>query len=328
MITFFRFEAPVRDDEPRRRGGRQPLQGETMEFISKLFPTTVVGSYPVVKSVGLKSLLDPLHSAVVQAVSDQMQAGIDIISDGQVRGDMVSVFTSRLPGVHGQRVVGKVEPPARPITLGDTRYALSRHPLVKGIITGPSTLAHALQIATPIYRNREELILDLAKSLLVEAKGLEEAGVTILQIDEPILSTGMADMQAALESITLITSGLRCATCLHVCGELVGVIDAILKMPVTIFDFEFSGSDRNLDIIARRDVKGRWIGFGCVDSSDPGVESVAEIEKRIQRGAEIFEPRRMLIDPDCGLRMLSRDVAFKKLKNMVDASRQMRIELA
>ncbi|HZD43438.1 MAG TPA: methionine synthase [Methanomicrobiales archaeon] len=288
----------------------------------------MVGSYPVVKSVGLKSLIDPLHSAVEVAVSDQLKAGIDIISDGQVRGDMVTAFTSKLPGINGQKVVGTIEPPARPITIGDTKYALTRHPLVKGIVTGPSTIAHALQIATPAYRNREELIMDLAQALLVEAKGLEKAGVSILQIDEPILSTGMADMQAALESITIIASELNCQTCLHVCGELVGVIDAILKMPVTIFDFEFAGSERNLDVLSHRDLKGRMIGYGCVDSSDPAVESVATIQKRIERGAEIFHPEMMLIDPDCGLRMLSRDAAYAKLKNMVDASRKMRIELS
>jgi 5-methyltetrahydropteroyltriglutamate--homocysteine methyltransferase len=299
-----------------------------MNVISKLFPTTVVGSYPVVKSVGLRSLIDPLRSAVENAVSDQLSAGIDIISDGQVRGDMISSFTQKLPGISGQRVVGKVEPPEKPVTVADTAYARSRHPLVKGIITGPSTLAHGLQIATPMYRNREELVMDLAQALVFEARSLEATGVTILQIDEPIFSTGMVDMQAGLESIQLITSQLAGPTCLHVCGDLVGVIDSILKMPVSIFDFEFSESQANMEILSKRDLKERLIGYGCVNSNDTGVESVATIEKRIRHGTEIFDPEMMLIDPDCGLRMLPRDVAYHKLKNMVEAARRMRIECA
>jgi 5-methyltetrahydropteroyltriglutamate--homocysteine methyltransferase len=299
-----------------------------MNIVHKLFPTTVVGSYPVVRSVGFRSILDPMRSAVENAVDDQLKAGIDIISDGQVRGDMISVFTAKIPGVQGQIVTGKVEAPLKPVTVADTRIALNRHPKVKGIITGPSTLAHALRIGTPLYRNREELIVDLAEALVPEARALQDAGVTILQIDEPILSTGIADMQAALESIQLITSQLNVMTCLHVCGELVGVIDAILKMPVSILDFEFSESQVNLDLLSRKDLKGRLIGYGCVNSNDLNVENPATICKRIEMGAEIFDPESMLIDTDCGLRMLSRDIAFKKLQNMVEASRQARLKLS
>ncbi|MDD3622577.1 MAG: methionine synthase, partial [Methanofollis sp.] len=73
-----------------------------MNFITKVLPTTVVGSYPVVKTGGLRSLLDPLKGAVETAVADQVRAGVDIISDGQVRGDMITAFVSRLPGIRGQ----------------------------------------------------------------------------------------------------------------------------------------------------------------------------------------------------------------------------------
>ena len=85
-------------------------------FINKVLATTVVGSYPVVKGTGLSSLFDPLSAAVKTAVADQMAAGIDIISDGQVRGDMIQAFASRLPGIKGQEVIGKVQPASSPIT--------------------------------------------------------------------------------------------------------------------------------------------------------------------------------------------------------------------
>ncbi|MCX6682889.1 MAG: methionine synthase [Methanoregula sp.] len=296
-------------------------------FINKVLATTVVGSYPVLKGRGLRSLLDPLRPAVETAVADQLRAGIDIISDGQVRGDMIQAFTAKLPGIKGQEVVGKVQPAAGSITAGDTKYALTKAPRVKGIITGPTTLAHGLHISTPTYRNKEELALDLAATLAVEARALEAAGVTLIQIDEPIFSTGIADLAVGKQAIGVITSAIRIPTCMHVCGNLGNVIDEILKFNVNVFDFEFSNNLANLDLLSRRDLFGRMIGYGCVDSSTDTVESVAGIRQRIEKGMEIFGPNAMLIDPDCGMRMRSRDAAFAKLKNMVEAAREIRLSL-
>jgi len=297
-----------------------------MRIIHKLFPTTVVGSYPVVKSPSLRSLLDPLHSAVETAVSDQLAAGIDIISDGQVRGDMIEVFARALPGIRDRRVVSTVMPASKPITVADTAYARSRHRFVKGILTGPTTLAHGLQVATPSYRDRADLALDLAQALAVEAKALQEAGITLLQIDEPIFSTGTADMEAGKRAIEVMSSVVQVPLCLHVCGTLADIIDDLLHMPVAVLDFEFSGTSYNLEVLSRKDLGEKLIGFGCIDSSDPAVEKVSVVKKRIQAGLEVFDPERILIDPDCGLRMLSREAAFGKLKAMVEATREIRVE--
>jgi len=296
-------------------------------FIDKVLATTVVGSYPVVKGSGLRSLFDPLHTAVETAVADQIAAGIDIISDGQIRGDMILAFASKLPGVKGQEVIGKVQPASGPITVGDTKYALAKAPKVKGIITGPTTLAHGLHIRTPMYRNKEELALDLAAALVPEAKSLEGAGITLLQIDEPIFSTGMADLVIGKQAIEIITTALRIPTCMHVCGNLGNVLDEILKFNVNVLDFEFSNNPANLDLLSRRDLAGRMIGYGCVDSSIDKIESVAEIKKRIEKGIEIFDPRIMLLDPDCGMRMRTREAAYRKLKNLADAAKVVRLSL-
>jgi 5-methyltetrahydropteroyltriglutamate--homocysteine methyltransferase len=296
-------------------------------FIDKVLATTVVGSYPVVKGSGLRSLFDPLHNAVETAVADQIAAGIDIISDGQVRGDMIQAFVSKLPGIKGQEVIGKVQPASGPITVGDTKYALGKAPKVKGIITGPTTLAHGLHISTPMYRDKEELALDLVAALISEVKALEAVGVTLLQIDEPIFSTGMADLTIGKRAIEIITKSLKIPTCMHVCGNLGNILDEILKFNVNVLDFEFSNNPANLDLLSRRDLAGRMIGYGCVDSSSDKIESVAEIKKRIEKGIEIFDPRIILIDPDCGMRMRSRDVAYAKLKNMVEAAKMVRIGL-
>jgi len=296
-------------------------------FINKVLATTVVGSYPVVKGSGLKSLFDPLKSAVETAVADQVNAGIDIISDGQVRGDMIQAFSGKLPGIKGQDVVGKIQPASGAITAADTKYAKSKSLYVKGIITGPSTLAHGLHISTPMYRNKEELALDLAAALAVEAKHLEAAGITLLQIDEPIFSTGVADLAVGKQAIDVITGAIKVPTCMHVCGNLANVLDDILKVNVNVLDFEFSKNPENLALFGSKDLSGRMIGYGCVDSTAEQVETVPELKKRIEKGVEVFGAKAMLVDPDCGLRMRSRESAFWKLKNMAEAAKEVRLAL-
>ena len=290
-------------------------------------PTTVVGSYPVVTGKGFSGILDPYRDAVRTAVSDQLAAGIDIISDGQVRGDMVKIFTSRVPGLKGADVIGKVTPPEDPITLGDTRYAISQAPRVKGIITGPTTLSFALHISTPIYRDRSELAVDLARALAQEAQSLAAAGAAVIQIDEPILSTGIADIVAARDALEIVVRGLTVPVCLHVCGDLTPVINDLVRMPVRILDFEFAKSPGNLALCREVDFGTMMIGFGCVDSSSPVAEPADIIRSRIETALTVFSPEQLLIDPDCGLRMLPRDVAFLKLTRMVEAVKGVRNDL-
>ncbi len=298
-----------------------------MRISGELLPTTVVGSYPVVKPPGFRLISNPLKQALETAVSDQIRAGIEIISTGQVRGDMINALTSRLPGIRGHEVIGRVTAPPHPITVADTKYALSRHTRVKGILTGPTTLAHALRVGTPIYRDREELALDIAEALAVEARYLEKAGVEIIQIDEPILSTGAADLDAGRRALNILLSAIHIPAALHTCGEITDIIDDLLKIDVSIFDLEFANNAENIEVISSRDMGGRLVGYGCVDSADPAVESMGEIKKRIETGIDIFGAETLLIDPDCGLRMLTRDAAFGKLKHMVAAALDLRLEL-
>ena len=293
-----------------------------------LLPTTVVGSYPVVRGRSLGSLLDPEKFSVKVAVDDQVAAGIDIISDGQVRGSMIESFTSKIPGIRGQDVIGKVLPAPGPLTVRDVKYALSRSKMVKGIITGPSSIAHGLHIATPVYRDRGELILDLAVALADEAKILSGLGVTILQVDEPIFSTGIADIALGRRAIELVTSKARVPTAMHVCGDISEIVDDLVKFPVDILDFEFSKNEKNLALFGSRDLNGKMIGFGCVDSTTEQIESVGEIRAWIERGIEVFGAGSMLVDPDCGLRMRSRAAASAKLTHMVEAVRQVRTGIA
>lgn len=292
-----------------------------------LLPTTVVGSYPPVRGTGLSGLIDPYKKAVQFAVAEQLRAGVDIISDGQVRADMVQTFVSRLPGISENVVNGSVGISEKPITVADTRYALTQTKYVKGILTGPCTLAYALKINTPIYRNREELVMDLAAALHSEAKFLAATGVYMIQVDEPILSTGALGIDIAKEALKIIFNGIETPSCIHTCGRLDTVASEWTRLPVDIIDFEYSVSPENLSDISRHDLRNKKIGCGCVKSSDPHMESVEEIEKRIRACVEVFGERNILIDPDCGLRMLTPEVAFAKLANMCDAVKNVRAEL-
>lgn len=298
-----------------------------MTISNKLLPTTVVGSYPAVKPKGLRLFGGKSDEALETAVADQIEAGVDIISSGQVRGDMISSLTSLLPGIKGSAVKGTIGKPLKPLTLADTQYAMSKTPKVKGILTGPTTLAHALKIETPLYRDRGELILDLAQAIATEAQALDEAGVAILQVDEPILSTGAADLNIAKQALDIIYSVVRSPTCLHVCGGLGGVIDEVLKVQVDIFDFEFACNPVNHEVLSVQDLKGRMLGYGVVDSANPEVESFDMVHKRVLRAVDEFGAERLLIDPDCGLRMHTRDGAFRKLSTMVAATTAVRQEL-
>lgn len=292
-----------------------------------LLPTTVVGSYPPVEGHGLRSLLDRHRTALETAVADQIRAGIEIISDGQVRADMVSAFADRLPGIREGRVVGPIGPPAHPITVDDVRYARSQARYVKGILTGPTTLAHALHLDTHVYRDRSEVALDLARVLAAEARGLVAAGACMLQIDEPILSTGTADLDAAGEAVGLVAQNLSLPVALHACGPIEGMIDALLRYPVQILDLEFAGHPGNLDVLGSRELGGKRLGLGVVVSSSDEVERVETIRVRVERGVEAFGAERLLIDPDCGLRMRSRESAFAKLSHMVEGVRAVRAGL-
>ena len=223
--------------------------------------------------------------------------------------------------------VGTLKPTQSGMTVDDTKYALSRHSQVKAMLAGPSTIAHALKIDTPLYRNRDEVIMDLAHVLAAEALRLQETGITIFQIDEPILSTGIADMNTAQRAVREITKNLRVTTCIHVCGDISGVIDSLLKMPTDIIDLEFSCNEKNLECVGAKEFGDKRIGFGAIDSADTNIDSVEAVKSRIEKGVELFGAEKLLIDPDCGLRMHTRETAFGKLSNMCAAADEVRREL-
>ncbi len=322
--------------------------------------TTVVGSYPVLlkDSTSLSSKIarilgsyDRFIPALELAVRDQINAGIDVISDGQVRGDMIEVFARNIPGMvvedNTPKIISKITPANQSIGAHDLEIALKiankiskdfkkssedRSKLlveddfntnfkgIKGIITGPTTLVLSSRIEGFYNRDKKEKIIkDMAMALKKEVEYLQEAGAAMIQIDEPFLSTGVADLSSAKNAIKILTNNLEIPVSMHVCGNIGQVFKDILNFPVQIIDCEFAGIPANIQTLEQEYNGSKKIGFGCIDTKVEGVEKVDNVVNLLKNGLEIIGEENMIVDPDCGMRMLSRDAALLKLKKMTEA---------
>ncbi|WP_455240874.1 methionine synthase [Methanothermobacter tenebrarum] len=302
--------------------------------------TTVVGSYPSQPSkprnwreklLQILGSYDPYKNAIEIAVKDQLKAGIDIISDGQVRGDMISIFASKIPGMKvdngTSKIITRILPPQNPIGAQDLKFSqkiikrLGGEQEIKGIITGPSTLVYSSRIEG-FYdpEDKKRAIMDMSEALKREASYLEESGASMIQIDEPFLSTGIVDIKTAKKAVKRISDVISVPVALHVCGDIEEVFADLLKFNVEIIDCEFAGTPKNLEIIKDFEIKDKKIGFGCINTKSQKIETIQEIKKFIKKGIKIIGEEKIIIDPDCGMRKLPRNVAFSKLKNMVEAA--------
>ena len=304
--------------------------------------STVVGSFPVEvkgpsstkdKLLSAFGAHDPFKDAIKSSVISQLDAGVDIISDGQVRGDMVSIFTKYIPGMKIEDgntvIVSKIVRPVQEISIKDLQYAkkvmkdyyggnIPEGKGVKGIITGPNTIVHSSRIQF-FYKNKEDAIIDLAHSLKHEVNAIaKKVDPVYIQVDEPFLSTGMVDMKTAREAIDILREGLEIPLAMHVCGLLNDSFADIAKFNVDILDFEFAGNNVNLGVLEKNSslLGNKKVGFGCVDSSVNEVDDINDIENLVTKAIDIVGKDNLILDPDCGLRRAPKDVAFKKLQLM------------
>ena len=304
--------------------------------------STVVGSFPVEikeasspknKLLNALGAYDPFKESIKDSVIAQLDAGVDIISDGQVRGDMVSIFTRYIPGMKIEDgntvIVSKIRNPTQEISIKDLKYAkkimseyydgnIPEGHGVKGIITGPNTIVHSSRIAG-FYKNKEDAIIDLAHSLKLEVDAIaSKVEPVYIQIDEPFLSTGMVDMRVASEAIDILHENLEIPLAMHVCGTLDGVFKDLAKFNVDILDMEFAGNNVNIDVLEDNAnlIHNKKIGFGCVDSSVNTVDNLDDVDDLVVRAINIVGKDNLLLDPDCGLRRAPKDVAFEKLRLM------------
>lgn len=281
--------------------------------------TTVIGSYPL-KYAELGA------DAIRQAVGDQLAAGVDLVTDGQTRYDMIEYFARAIDGyVYDGKstITGKIGRGRPDEFVADFRLAKSLAPRVKGLITGPVTLVFSSRIKTAYTGYRDEKVyLDTARALLDIARALEAEGAEWIQIDEPYLSVG-APMAIARKAVELLASGLKVPVAMHVCGKVGAIFPQIVQWEgLTLLSHAFMG-DKNDDVLASSELKNTqtMLGLGCIDTKTPAVESVQDVTALIERARALIPAERLAIHPDCGLRVLPREAARAKLTVMVSAAR-------
>jgi 5-methyltetrahydropteroyltriglutamate--homocysteine methyltransferase len=325
---------------------------------NKVLPTTVVGSHPrfpeVVEAVHKlrenKITAGDYDKIVKDAtkvcIDDQIKAGIDIIADGeQGREDMQVFFAERLDGfeegdwvrIWGNNYFRKPIVTDRvkfksPMTLEDWKFAADYagdRAEVKQMFTGPYTMADWSFYET--HNDRRDLTLDLAEALAKEAKALDKEGCPYIQIDEPALCThpGDDEMELQREALEIITKGLKAYTAIHVCyGDFNLLFPAALEFPVDLIDLEFANNNfRTLNVLRQYDFT-KDLGFGVVDVHKKEVESVEQVKENINLALDFLKPEQVYPKPDCGLKLLpSEEIAYKKLKAVGDAAKELREEL-
>lgn len=270
----------------------------------------------------------------------QEEIGIDIPVDGeQYRGDMATYFAENLEGMevsglvrsYGNRyykkpiITGELRR-TKPISVAWYRFAQARTKKpVKGMITGPYTMMD--WSFDEHYESREEAALAFAKLLHEEARDLEAAGAQIVQVDEPALSARADELPLVVKAVGIVTQGLEAKTILHTCyGNYEDIYSYFNRLPVDQLDLEMSNSSLDLLDRFRRDPLKKEIAFGVIDVHSHVVETKAQVEQRIEKALAIFDPQKLYIDPDCGLKTRSVDEAKAKLEVMVRATQAVKAE--
>ena len=327
-----------------------------------LLPTTVVGSFSVpewlerLKTDFHRRRLSAAHlgeiheAAIKAAVKDQELAGIDIVSDGELRRDNdIDYLLPRMPGVRAATTsksfyfdyydLTVTEPlKAEPVGLAEefrfTRQLTDRP--VKYSLTGPFSLSRRLR--DEVYGDRRELVLALARALNAEARALVAAGATLLQIDEPFLAGYPEQVELAVEAINVVTEGVDATWGLHVCygnryarpsweGHYTFLFPAVLDAHVDQLILEFARKgDEDLPKVASLGWD-RALGLGVLDVKSEDAETAETVAARITRALKVVAPEKLLINPDCGLRHVTPAVARAKLHAMVEGAAIVRAQL-
>ncbi|MGB9986157.1 methionine synthase [Salarchaeum japonicum] len=319
--------------------------------------TTVVGSYP--KPSWLNRARD-LHEdpesefddddwreaqddASRLITNEHERAGLDVIVDGEMRrNEMVEFFAHRIDGyefngpvkVWGHNYFDK--PSVTDEVEYDESWLVSEYEFtadvadrpVKVPITGPYTLAS--WSFNEAYEDEEALAYDLADLVNEEIEKLVAAGARYIQIDEPALATTPDDHAIVGECLERIVSGIPddVRIGLHVCyGDYSRIYPELLDYPVDELDLELANGDYDqLDVFKDPEFT-KDLALGVVDAHVAEVESVEQIEENIQKGLEVVPPERLTVSPDCGVKLLPREVAYGKMENLVTAARNVEAKL-
>ncbi len=319
--------------------------------------TTVVGSYPKPKWLNrAKELVDDedrdfdeahLEEALDDAsrliTDEHVRSGLDVVVDGEMRrNEMVEYFAHRIDGyefngpvkVWGHNYFDK--PSVADEVAYDEPWLVDEFEFTTGVtnrpvkvpITGPYTLAS--WSFNERYDTEAELAYDLADLVNEEIEQLVEAGCRYIQIDEPALATTPDDHAIVGDCLEQIADGVPedVRLGLHVCyGDYSRIYPEILEYPVHEYDLELANGDyEQLDVFTETEFT-KDLALGVVDVHTAEIESVKRIKRNIRKGFEVVPPERLTVSPDCGLKLLPREIAYGKMENMVQAARELEAEL-
>ena len=338
-----------------------------------LLPTTVIGSYPqpdwLVDREKLRGSLPPRvrarelwrvaepylaqaqDDATALAILDQERAGLDIVTDGEIRRESYSNrFATALEGfdidnpamVPGRaggtnavpRVVGRVKR-ARAVEVEDLRF-LRAHTdrTIKITLPGPFTMSQ--QASDEFYDDEAELALDLAVAVNEEMRDLFAAGADIVQIDEPWLqSRAEKAREFALPAIDRALADLPGTTALHTCFGYAAVVHDkpdgypfLAELADCAADvLAIEAAQPGLDPAMLEPIAHKTVIVGVLDLSTDEPETPEQVAGRIEAALTIVPAERLQVGPDCGMKYLPRDAAFAKLRALVDGARLVRERL-
>jgi len=338
-----------------------------------LLPTTVVGSYPQpdwlidrerlthlppvrVRAQDLWRVSEPWleqaqDDATVLAIRDMERAGIDIITDGEIRRESYSNrFATALSGidldnpaaVSGRtggsvtvpRVVGPIRR-LRPVEVRDVEF-LRRNTERQIKITLPGPFTMSRQAKNEYYRDEEELVMDYAAAVNAELRDLKAAGADVIQLDEPWVQARPEEARRlALPAIDRALEGIPGPTALHLCFGYAYVArnkpsgySFLPELTGTIAEqISIEAAQPNLDLATLDGLGDKTVIFGVISMGDPQPETAETVAVRIRRALEHIPPERLIPAPDCGMKYIPRDTAFAKLKALAEGAAIVRREL-
>ena len=338
-----------------------------------LLPTTLVGSYaqpdwlidrkklagrfpPRVRArelwrVAPEWLEQAQDDATLLAIRDQERAGLDIITDGEMRRESYSnCFATALDGVdldnpgtaldrsgHPNPVPRVVGPIRRrhPVQVRDVEFLRANTDrMIKITVPGPFTMSQQAQ--DDYYKDEVALAMDYAAAVNVEIEDLFVAGADIVQVDEPYMQARAEKAKKfGTQVLDRALQGVNGTTAVHICFGYAAVIHN--RPPAYSFLPEFENSlvqqisietaQAKLDCSVLEKLPSKTILLGVLDLSDMGVETPETVAERIRRALPHVPAERIVVAPDCGLKYLPREVAFGKMKAMADGAAIVRREL-
>lgn len=339
-----------------------------------LFPTTIVGSFPqpdwLIDRAKLAGRFPPRvrarelwrippqyleeaqNDATLMAIRAQEEAGLDIVSDGEIRRESYSNrFATALDGIdldnpgtaldrsgHPNpvpRIVGKIRR-RHAVEVDDLKF-LRAHTdrQVKITVPGPFTMLQQAQ--NDFYGSEEEAAMDYAEAVNAEIRDLFAAGADVVQIDEPYMQARPEKArQYGLNALNRALDGITGTTAVHICFGYAAIIherpSGYSFLPELVQcsckQVSIETAQSHLDCSALAALDGKRVMVGCIDLSTPEVESVDTIVERIRRALPYVKPENVILAPDCGMKYLPRDAAIGKLRAMVEAAKVLRKEHA